>query len=81
MYVPFLFDFFQGLSLALRSHDQFKASHQNGGGRGGTNKQNIFFLRRRQKQKKSIGVTIRIGREILCLSYAGFFNDSIVQVG
>ena len=27
VYVPFQCNFFQGLSLALRSHDQFKASH------------------------------------------------------
>ena len=88
IYVPFPCNLFCGLSLALRSHDQFQASigqpsfppppfspdykkklylakRPFGGGKGG--------------RKKVIGATLRIGQEILCLTYAVFCLSTFAE--
>ena len=63
-------NFFRGLSLALRSHDQTPASHW----------LKKFRLITRLLQN-CIVPTIRINWEILCLPYAGFtFNEIKLKI-
>ena len=73
--------------MAFISHDQFEASHWStplGGGGGGEDFAAAAETKRVGGQKnaispfgnaseKNICATIRIGQEILCLPYAGFF--------
>ena len=89
-----VFNYFQGLSLALRSHDQIRAWHWSttpppqahpqfffifqtplGGLRDVAKKNHIKIKINAPlapRTGKRGGATIRIGREIWCLPYAGF---------
>ena len=71
-YVPSPCNLFQSLSLTLRSHDQFQTSHWS------TPLPPLAETPlAAAAEKTKIGATIRIGREILCLPYAGFLHESV----
>ena len=70
-------DQFSGLSLVHgRSYSMVERLWSQGGGGGQKRKKEKSYeplAKPAERRRKSIGATIRIGREIWCLPYAGFF--------